>query len=79
MTTDNIKPLQNNKGFLRRAKERKKENSPSFIGICKLQDQEYWISAWVNEKKGKKYFSLSFNEKEDNNVDQDQIDDDIPF
>lgn len=52
-----------NKGYLSRAKERKSEKSPEYRGSINIEGTEYWLSAWVREKDGSRYFSLSVQPK----------------
>ena len=64
------------------------ENRPDYKGKCEINGDEFWISAWVktSKKSGKKFLSLSFQEKEkqyNENTDQYQVpepmEDDLPF
>ena len=60
-----------NTGILYRNEEKDDShpNWPDFKGNANLEGTEYWVSGWVKEAKqgklkGKKFFSLAFQEKE---------------
>lgn len=52
-------------GSIWKNKKPKNENSPPYLGQCKVGFEDYWISAWVNEFEGEKYFKLKFKKKEE--------------
>ena len=71
-----------NSGILRRNDRRKTDKHPEFTGSAEVDDQEYWLAAWVNEKDGRKYFKLSFTKKDEYAQapsDDGLQDGDIPF
>ena len=75
---------KDNSGSIFRNDKRDNDRQPTHQGSCKINNQEFWISAWVNETKaGAKYFSLKFQPKEGEFVrssDKPQdFDDDVPF
>ena len=55
-------PSYNNSGVLRRGKKVKThEKDPDFVGMCKVNGENFWIQAWIREtEKGRKYFRLFF-------------------
>ena len=59
MTYDNT-----NRGTLGRNKRREKDTHPEFTGKCDINGVEFWISGWVKESNGEKFFSLSFKAKD---------------
>jgi len=80
------------RGSLFKNDKREKESQPQYKGTAKDPDgREMWVSAWVEETKaGGKYFSLSFQYKDE--VDtagmaqardaaepDDFVDEDLPF
>lgn len=61
-----------------------KENHPDRRGSCKIDGVEYWISGWLKDTNGKKWMSLAFTKKEEQQNSQSQSessvpDDEIPF
>ena len=54
-----------NSGILSRNDRRQSEKHPEFNGSAEVDGVEYWLSAWVNEKDGRKFFRLSFKRKEE--------------
>jgi hypothetical protein len=52
------------RGSLTRNENRKDDKSPEFKGSALINGVEFWVNAWVRENDGRKYFSLSFREKE---------------
>jgi uncharacterized protein (DUF736 family) len=71
-------------GALFRNEDKSKPSDPDYKGTCKVDDQEYWMNAWINEaRSGKKYMKVKFNLKGFSspvrNTDTGEIDDDIPF
>jgi hypothetical protein len=55
----------NNRGTLGRNKRREKDTHPEFAGKCEIDGVGYWISGWVKEAQGERFFSLSFKRKDD--------------
>jgi hypothetical protein len=55
-----------NTGILSKNDRREKDTHPEYTGTINVEGQEYWLSAWVKERKdGKgKFFSLSVRPKE---------------
>ena len=52
----------------------KNEKSPPYTGRMKIEGKEYWMNAWVNEKKdGSKYFGFTFNPVEQEKKSSDDI------
>jgi len=81
-------------GALFKNLKKEKETHPDYKGDATIEGKRYWVNAWVNaSKKGTKYFSLRFSEKEvvqqegyqkavdsAQSVPQSEVfDDDIPF
>lgn len=72
-------------GYLSRNKFKKEDHHPEYTGKCKLpiggKETEVEIGAWIKEKDGFKYFSLSFSA--DVNVaassEKPKDDDSVPF
>ena len=66
---------------------RSNDRQPTHTGSCKINGEEYWISAWVKEGAKGRFFSMSFTAKEDKRdysqtdkpAKMDDFDDDIPF
>lgn len=61
-----------------------KDNQPDRRGSCKIDGVEYWISGWLKDTNGKKWMSLSFTKKEEQQGSQAKSesaasDDEIPF
>lgn len=61
-----------------------KDNQPDRRGSCKIDGVEYWISGWLKDTNGKKWMSLSFTKKEEQQGSQTKSepavsDDEIPF
>ena len=53
-----------NRGTLGRNKRREKDSHPEFTGKLNVEGREYWLSGWVKESNGEKFFSLSVKPKE---------------
>lgn len=52
--------LKNDRGNLFVNKKKKNENSPDWSGKIKMNEQEFWLSAWEKKtKSGEVYFSVS--------------------
>lgn len=57
--------IKENTGSLFRNDTKEGETHPDYKGSVKIDGKEYYLSAWVKAtKEGKKYFSLSFKEKQ---------------
>ncbi len=59
---------KNNKGVLFKNKKKETEKHPDYTGSATINNQEFWLSAWVNKAKdsGESYMSISYNPKEIN-------------
>ena len=71
-----------NRGTLGKNKRREKDTHPEYTGKLNVDGREYWLSGWVKESNGEKFFSLSVKPKEDaapKPAPQADINDDIPF
>jgi hypothetical protein len=55
---------RNNSGSLFANNRKEKDSHPSHTGICNIDGIDYYISAWVKEGNGKRFFSLSFKLKQ---------------
>lgn len=53
-----------NSGALFANDKREKDNHPTHTGSATIDGVDYWVSAWVKEKNGRKYFSMSYKPKE---------------
>jgi len=53
-------------GSLWPARERKSERHPNYTGdlMCPHCEAKLWVSGWVKDHQGKKWLSLSANEKD---------------
>ena len=54
-----------NRGSLFRNKKKEKQDQPDYRGDALIDGTEYWISAWLNEGPKGKYFSFSFQPKDE--------------
>lgn len=55
----------NMSGALFKNDKRQTENHPNYRGSCEINNEQYWVSAWVKkDKNGNAYMSLSFQPKE---------------
>jgi hypothetical protein len=54
----------NMRGTLGKNERREKETHPEYTGKCEIDGKMYWISAWVKEGQGRKFFSLAFKPQE---------------
>lgn len=56
------------------------EKWPDYKGKCIVAGKEYWLSAWAKESKtGGKFLSLSFQDKDMEDVTTITNEDDLPF
>lgn len=53
-----------NSGSLFANDRKEKETHPSHTGSALIDGVEYYISAWVKEGNGKRFFSMSFKPKQ---------------
>lgn len=53
-----------NSGSMRRNERKENANQPDFRGSCRIEGHDYWISGWVKEYDGQKFFSLAFKMKD---------------
>lgn len=56
-----------NNGALFANDKREKDTHPTHTGSATIDGKDYWVSAWVKEKNGRKYFSMAFKLKEQQN------------
>lgn len=57
--------MKNNSGSLFKNDKKESETHPDYKGSAKINGDEYWMSAWINEsKEGKKYMSFNFKIKD---------------
>ena len=77
-----------NTGTLGRNKRKESEKHPSHTGTINVDGQEFWLSAWVKEKDGEKFFSLAIKPKEPRQEERkpkanerafDDLEDSVPF
>lgn len=75
-----------NSGSLFKNDRKTKDTHPDYTGSGNFDGKDVWISAWVKETKaGKKFFSLSWKEKEAVTGEkqaptaQNVMDDEVPF
>lgn len=52
--------LRESSGVLFRNYRKQKENQPDYTGSCKIGGTIYYLSAWIREANGQKFFSMSF-------------------
>ena len=78
-----------NSGALFKNDRKEKDTHPDYTGQINAGGVDYWLSAWVKEKNGRKFFSMSLKPKEAKveqapppakpQAAQPQLDDEIPF
>ena len=67
----------NNRGVLFKNEDRKSDKHPNYTGSATINNQEMYLSAWINESKsGKSYLKISFSDKTEKKETQAN---DIPF
>ena len=54
-----------NRGSLFKNDRKEKETHPDYKGDALIDGVDYWISAWVNDGKNGKYFSFTFQKKDE--------------
>lgn len=54
-----------NRGTLGRNKRKEKDSHPDFRGSINVEGVDFWLSGWVKESNGRKFFSLSVKRKEE--------------
>ncbi len=54
-----------NRGTLGKNKRREKDTHPEYTGKLNVDGREYWLSGWVKESNGEKFFSLSVKAKDE--------------
>lgn len=81
---------KDNSGALFRNDRKESENHPDYKGDAKISGTAYWVSGWINEKKGdgSKYLKLSYKPKDQPTAAEarkpaaaadDEFGDEIPF
>ena len=77
---------RDNSGAIFKAKPNENPNWPTHEGSCMVNGAEFYISAWVKQGKGGKFFSLAFKPKQARAEPAKpaarasaSVDDDIPF
>ena len=73
-----------NKGILSRNQRKEQPNHPDHTGSINIEGRDYWLSAWVKEKKdgSGRFFSLSVKPKDTQAAPPPaakDLDDEIPF
>lgn len=73
------------RGVLFKNDKKQGENQPDYTGSAEVEGVDCWLSAWIKEdKNGKKYMSLSFTRKDEEQAKPQQrrqapADSEIPF
>ena len=65
---------KDNSGSLFKNNRKEKESHPDYNGQARIEGHDYWISAWLKEGNGKKFFSFAFKRK-DGTADRPQSND----
>lgn len=79
-----------NRGILSKNDRREKDSHPEYNGTINIEGREYWLSAWVKERKdgSGKFFSLAVKPKDEKAAPKrdperqaaiDKLADDCPF
>lgn len=56
----------NNRGVLFKNTDKKSDKHPDYTGSATIDNEDKYMSAWINESKsGKTYLKISFSKKED--------------
>lgn len=77
-------------GILSRNDRKEKDTHPDFKGNATINGVDYWIDAWVQERKdgsGRKFFKIKFKAKDQqqngaakpSSSDRDDMSEDVPF
>ena len=53
-----------NSGTLGKNKRKEKETHPDYSGSINVAGTDYWLSGWLKEHNGEKFFSLSVRPKD---------------
>lgn len=71
----------NMRGVLFKNNKKKAEPQPDYTGKIEIDNEEFWLSAWLKESKsGNKFLSLSVQRKEAKyGTPEPVIGDDVPF
>lgn len=71
---------RDNSGSLFRNDKKEKDTHPDHTGQAMIDGRMYWVSAWVKEANGKRFFSLAFKPKDSPApASSDGFDSDVPF
>lgn len=79
-----------NRGALYKNDRKENEKHPDYSGSINVDGKDFWLSAWIKEGKGGKFFSMSVRPKEDKGRSQAKptpksrgvepdFDEDLPF
>lgn len=74
----------NMSGVLFKNDKRQTDKHPNYRGSCEINNEQYWMSAWLKkDKNGNTFMSLSFQSKEPpqniSNAPAEEDFEDIPF
>jgi hypothetical protein len=53
-----------NKGFIAKNDKKEKDTHPDIKGSINVDGTDYWVSGWLKEKDGRKFYSLSVSPKD---------------
>jgi hypothetical protein len=75
---------RDNSGVLFKNDRKESEKHPDYKGYLTVNNQEFWLSAWIKEGKTGKYMGLAISPKEDYQPKQAPkkasiADEDVPF
>ena len=54
-----------NRGALFKNDRKEKDSHPDYTGNINVGGEEFWLSAWVKEKNGDKFFSMALKPKDE--------------